>query len=134
MDAASVSRAVRNNREVIGLSDFRPHDLRRTAASILARLGTRNVVIKKILNHKDYSVTATYNRYMYLEEKRDAMIRLDELVTNLIGGSGFLDAVLVCTYHEVGGYLVRNFSVKKESCPDAIPVPTCDILEGSIGL
>ena len=59
------------------VSDFRPHDLRRTMASNLAEMGVNRTVLGKILNHKglsgDNSVTAIYDRYDYLEEKRKAL-------------------------------------------------------------
>lgn len=61
-----------------GVSDFRPHDLRRTMASNLAEMGVNRTVLGKILNHKglsgDSSVTAIYDRYDYLDEKRDALM------------------------------------------------------------
>lgn len=60
-----------------GIIDFRPHDLRRTMASNLAEMGVNRTVLGKILNHKglsgDSSVTAIYDRYDYLEEKREAL-------------------------------------------------------------
>jgi integrase len=49
------------------------HDLRRTAASNLARLQTPRLVISKLLNHSDGSVTGIYDRYEYLPEKRVAL-------------------------------------------------------------
>ena len=57
--------------------DFRIHDLRRTMATGLAELGISRTVIGKVINHKgisgDNSVTAIYDRYDYLEEKREAL-------------------------------------------------------------
>lgn len=64
---------------------FTPHDLRRTAATNMARLGVERMVISKILNHADEHQTATYDRYTYIEEKRQALDqwadRLDKIVT-----------------------------------------------------
>lgn len=46
-------------------------------ASGLAELGIPRTVIGKVINHKgisgDNSVTAIYDRYDYLEEKREAL-------------------------------------------------------------
>ena len=60
-----------------GVEDFKIHDLRRTMASGLAELGTSRTVIGKVINHKgisgDNSVTAIYDRYDYLEQKREAL-------------------------------------------------------------
>ena len=57
----------------LGLDDFRGHDLRRTAASHMASAGVPRLVIGKILNHADPSVTAVYDRHSYDTEKRAAL-------------------------------------------------------------
>jgi len=46
------------------------HDLRRTAATGLARLGCPRVVQDRILNHVDGSVSAIYDRHRYDAEAR----------------------------------------------------------------
>jgi integrase len=60
----------------IQLTDWRLHDLRRTAASGMARLGHPIHVVEAVLNHKSgvlSGVAAIYNRHDYLEEKRRAL-------------------------------------------------------------
>jgi integrase len=52
------------------------HDLRRTAASGMARLSVPVHVVEAVLNHRSGSikgVAAVYNRYDYAEEKRNAL-------------------------------------------------------------
>jgi hypothetical protein len=52
------------------------HDLRRTAVSSMARLGTPPHVIERVLNHISgiqSGVASIYNRYGYLPEKRNAL-------------------------------------------------------------
>ena len=49
------------------------HDLRRTAATEMARLAVPRLTIGKVLNHADRSVTAIYDRHGYLAEKRHAL-------------------------------------------------------------
>jgi len=60
-----------------GVADFRPHDLRRTAATYMAKLKVDRTVLGKLLNHKglagDSQVTAIYDRHEYLDEKRVAL-------------------------------------------------------------
>lgn len=54
------------------------HDLRRTAASGMARLGVAPHVVEKILNHSSGTISgvaAVYNRYKYADEMRDALDR-----------------------------------------------------------
>jgi len=57
----------------LGMAHFTSHDLRRTAATKLAELGTPRVVIDAILNHKDPTVGAIYDRHDYAKEKREAL-------------------------------------------------------------
>jgi integrase len=62
----------------VGVTDWRIHDIRRTVASGMARLGIDPHVIEKILNHKSgiiAGVAAVYNRYGYEREKREALDR-----------------------------------------------------------
>ena len=60
----------------MGVSNWRFHDLRRTAASGMARLGVAPHVIEKVLNHVSgqiSGVAAVYNRHGYDAEKRNAL-------------------------------------------------------------
>jgi integrase len=50
------------------------HDLRRTAATEMGRLGAPEFIISKVLNHASHGVTGkVYNRYEYISEKRHAL-------------------------------------------------------------
>ncbi len=58
------------------LPDWRLHDLRRTVASNMAKLGIAPHVIEKVLNHSTGTISgvaAVYNRYGYADEKRAAL-------------------------------------------------------------
>nr|WP_037460720.1 site-specific integrase [Sinorhizobium fredii] len=64
------------------------HDLRRTAASGMARLGFPVHVVEAVINHKSGTikgVAAIYNRYEYLEEKRQALTAWADLVEQIVG-------------------------------------------------
>jgi integrase len=70
------SKMVRRLSDGSGTSDWRLHDLRRTAASGLARAGTPQHVIEKVLNHISGTISgvaAVYNRYAYDAEKHGAL-------------------------------------------------------------
>ena len=57
------------------------HDLRRTFATGLAKLGTSPHIIERILDHKSgqiSGVAAIYNRFSYLEEMRAAVLAWEE--------------------------------------------------------
>jgi integrase len=49
------------------------HDLRRTVATEMGRLGVSRFIIGKVLNHTDRSVTGIYDRHAYLKEKCEAL-------------------------------------------------------------
>lgn len=58
--------------------DWRFHDIRRTVATNMAMMGVQPHVIEAVLNHKSgiiSGVALTYNRFSYLDEKRDALER-----------------------------------------------------------
>ena len=62
--------------EVCGFSDWTVHDLRRTVASGMARLGINLPVIEKVLNHVSGSfagVAGIYQRHDFAAEKRAAL-------------------------------------------------------------
>lgn len=49
---------------------FTPHDLRRSTASGIAALGAPRDIVRRVLNHVDPTVTATYDRHDYTPEMR----------------------------------------------------------------
>jgi integrase len=54
------------------------HDLRRSAASGMARLGVQLPVIEKVLNHSSGSfrgIVGVYQRHNYADEKRTGLQR-----------------------------------------------------------
>jgi integrase len=63
------------------------HDLRRTAASGMAKLGVNLVVIEKILNHVSGSlagIVGVYQRHEYADEKRAALQHWADHVEKLV--------------------------------------------------
>ncbi len=65
------------------------HDLRRTVASGMARLGINLPVIEKVLNHQSGSfagIVAVYQHHEFAAEKRDALNRWAAHVTGLVEG------------------------------------------------
>jgi integrase len=81
------------HRHSLGLSeqtkilDWRLHDLRRTAATGMARLKIAPYVVDKVLNHSGGTirgVAAVYNRFEYLDERRAALEAWGVYVESLI--------------------------------------------------
>jgi integrase len=73
---------------------FWPHDLRRTAATFIASMGTDRTVLSRILNHADKSVTATYDRSTYDIEKRRALVAWGDRVEQIVTGKAAEEKVV----------------------------------------
>jgi integrase len=70
------SKAKRRLDQLSGGDDWTLHDLRRTAATGMARLGVAPHVVERILNHTTGSlggVAGIYNRFGYLPEMANAL-------------------------------------------------------------
>jgi integrase len=59
--------------ELEPLEPWTLHDLRRSAATHMARLGVHQEHIERVLGHVVAGIAGTYNRYSYLDEKRSAL-------------------------------------------------------------
>jgi len=57
----------------MAIEHFTVHDLRRTCRSLLAREGIPGHVAERCLNHKLKGVEGIYDRYDYLDERREAL-------------------------------------------------------------
>jgi integrase len=76
----------RQTLEIAGtpLAPWTFHDLRRSAATGMARLGVARFVVARVLAHADREVTGVYDRYEYLAEKRAALERWAAHVVGLL--------------------------------------------------
>lgn len=80
------SKALRRLSEGSQTTDWRWHDLRRTAASGMARLGVAPHVVEKVLNHVSgiiSGVAAVYNRHGYDDEKRKALENWGDMLSKI---------------------------------------------------
>lgn len=80
------TKAKRRLDELSGITNWRLHDLRRTAATGMARAGVSPVVIERLLNHAISSagpLAAVYQRYDYVKEKGEALAVWDAEVARL---------------------------------------------------
>ena len=75
-----------------GIRNWTLHDLRRTLSSNLAAMGVLETVTEKLLNHitgrTQSTVARTYNRYEYLPEMRDAVLKWEAHLNKLIDAQG----------------------------------------------
>jgi integrase len=66
-----------------GTTGWRLHDIRRTSRSLMSRAGVSADVGEVCLGHALPGVRSVYDRYGYMDEKRDAFERLAELVEQI---------------------------------------------------
>jgi len=70
-----------------GVDSYTIHDLRRTFATVHAKIGTPIHVTEKLLNHVSGTISgvaAVYNRHSYTEEMKIAVGEYDKYIANLI--------------------------------------------------
>lgn len=91
---ASIDHAVRRS-TFKNMKPFTPHDLRRTAASHMTSLGIPRLVVSKILNHIEHSVTAIYDRHTYDNEKQQALDMWSRQINRLISDAAIKSNVIV---------------------------------------
>jgi integrase len=63
-----------------GVTDWRLHDLRRTARSLMSRAGVQSEHAERVLGHAIGGVEGIYNRHNYDVEKADALTKLAALI------------------------------------------------------
>jgi integrase len=86
----------RQDASTVTLAPWRIHDLRRSAASGMARMGIPVHVIEAVLNHRSgqiSGVAAVYNRHSYLPEKRRALEAWAAHVIGLVNGTAASNVV-----------------------------------------
>jgi integrase len=67
-----------------GVTDYRLHDLRRTARSLLSRAGISADTAERCLAHKIGGVRGVYDRYVYHAEKKHAFEALAGLINRIV--------------------------------------------------
>jgi integrase len=70
--------------KVAGLRDYVLHDLRRTSRTLLSRAGVPADVAEMALGHALGGVRATYDRFAYLDQKRQAFEALAALIERIV--------------------------------------------------
>lgn len=70
----------------LGIADFTPHDLRRTAATYISQLGIMDEIIDAVLNHTKQGVIRTYNLNRYDKEKKQALEAWERKLQSIITG------------------------------------------------
>ncbi|KAB0670084.1 site-specific integrase [Oryzomonas sagensis] len=71
----------------LSIDHFTPHDLRRTAATFMAKSGEMDEVIDAVLNHAKQGVIKVYNQYRYDKEKQAALETWERKLNSIITGT-----------------------------------------------
>lgn len=66
------------------VTHWSPHDLRRTARTMIAAMGCPNEIGEALLGHVQPGVQGTYNRYSYDAERREWLQRWDQRLNALL--------------------------------------------------
>lgn len=86
--------AVKN---VLGVEAFTPHDLRRTAATLMAKQKVLKEYRERVLNHALEKLYATYNQHDYDDIKQIALETLERKLQSIITGKAKDNVVSIGT-------------------------------------
>jgi integrase len=78
------SRLKRKLDAAAGVGDWRIHDLRRTARTLLSRAGVPSDICERCLGHVIGGVRGVYDRHQYRAEIADAYARLSALISEIV--------------------------------------------------
>jgi len=83
---------LRNLRRASGVN-FRLHDLRRTARTLMSKLGVAEDIAELAIGHVRADLVARYNKDEAWESRRDAFTRVSDHVASLIGARAGAEVV-----------------------------------------
>jgi integrase len=69
------------------LEDWRLHDLRRTARTLMSRAGVRPDISERVLGHVIPGVQGVYDRHSYEKERREALEALSRQIDAILNGN-----------------------------------------------
>ena len=85
MTRSALTRAVSRHWSEMGIEEkFTPHDLRRTLRTRLAEIGVNEIVAERVLGHKLQGMMAIYNQYPYDVEKRQALMKWEAKLRQIV--------------------------------------------------
>jgi integrase len=93
----SLPQLITKKMKFYGLDKWTPHDLRRTARTLMARLGIREEDAEAVLNHAKKGMVKVYNLHQYDNEKKAALIKLEKELIRIIGKPNYQLLTQFCT-------------------------------------
>ena len=70
--------------KLCGVTNWRLHDLRRTARSLMARAGVQTEIAERVLGHAQGELIETYDRHDYADETAAALTKLAALIERIV--------------------------------------------------
>jgi integrase len=70
--------------KLCGVSNWRLHDLRRTARSLMSRVGVQTEIAERVIGHTRGGVIEIYDQHDYQDEMADALKRLAALIEQIV--------------------------------------------------
>lgn len=89
----ALCRAISKNLEDLEVEKFTPHDLRRTAMTLMGKIGVSRFVQDRVANHKDQTMGGVYDRHTYDKEKRQALDRWAGSLKDIVSGNSRANVV-----------------------------------------
>jgi integrase len=80
----SFSKAKRAFDKACGVTGWTLHDCRRTARSLMSRVGVSSEHAERVLGHAIGGVKGVYDRHAYFEEKANALAKLAALIDDIL--------------------------------------------------
>jgi integrase len=75
----------RRLREKTKITGWTAHDLRRTARTLMAREGVPPNIAEQVVGHVQPGIEAIYDQYHYLEEKGEALKKVEAVIKRIVG-------------------------------------------------
>jgi integrase len=93
LTSQNLAKAMEALRDGLFAETVTPHDLRRTAATLMGRLDIDQMLIGRVLNHasttKATVTGSVYDRHSYIPQKRRALEALDTQIKHIVSGQEF---------------------------------------------
>ena len=81
-------KAVRDKVRLKSMPEWRLHDLRRTARSLMSRAGVTSDIAERVVGHLLPGMRNVYDKHSYFEEKREALERLGGVIEQILHPPG----------------------------------------------
>ena len=90
----NITKSRKKIHEDSGTEDWTAHDLRRTARTLMSKLGVKSSIAERCLNHSVGGIQGVYDLHSYFSEKAIAFDKLGQEINKIIGVCTGTDKVI----------------------------------------